>query len=275
MPSADRGTHRLSYETLGPSDAPPLLLVMGMSFAARAWGPLPERLAAEFRVIAFDNRGAGGSTSPLRPFGMGDLADDAAAVLEAAGAGPACVFGISMGGMVALELALRHPARVRALALGATFAGWRESRKASLPVVADLLAGGVLSRLGSHRLIGRALVSAEMAEKDLARFGAWVENTGRAGPRTLAQQTAAVLRHDVGRRLGEIRVPTLVLSGDADRLVPLENSRRLAGAIPGARLAVLKGAGHCFPLERFEETVREVAGFFRGAAQQPSRPDPS
>jgi pimeloyl-ACP methyl ester carboxylesterase len=129
--------------------------------------------------------------------------------------------------------------------------------------VGDLLAGGVLSRLGWHRLLGQALVSAEMAETDLPRFGAWVENAGRVGARTLAQQTAAVLLHDSGGRLGEIRVPTLVLAGDADRLVPLENSMRLAEAIPGARLAVLRGAGHCFPLERFEETVREVAGFFR------------
>ena len=131
MPFADRGTHRLSFETLGREDAPPLLLVMGMSFSARAWGPMPERLAREFRVVVFDNRGAGESTAPLRPFGMGDLADDAAAVLEAAGVGPAFVFGISMGGMIALELALRHPERVRALALGATFAGWRTSRKAT------------------------------------------------------------------------------------------------------------------------------------------------
>ncbi len=174
MPFADRGSHRLSYETLGREDAPPLLLVMGMSFSAQAWGPMPDQLAREFRVVVFDNRGAGESTAPLRPFGMGELADDAAAVLEAAGAAPACVFGISMGGMVALELALRHPDRVKALALGATFAGWRESRKATLPVMAELIVGGALSRMGSHRLIGRALVSKELVEGDLARFGRWV-----------------------------------------------------------------------------------------------------
>ncbi|MBK9087523.1 MAG: alpha/beta fold hydrolase [Holophagales bacterium] len=270
MPFADRGTHRLSYETLGREDAPPLLLVMGMSFSARAWGPLPERLAREFRVVVFDNRGAGESTAPLRPFGMGDLADDAAAVLEAAGVGPAFVFGISMGGMVALELALRHPGRVRALALGATFAGWRASRKASLAVMGELIVGGALSRMGSHRLIAGALVSKELADGDLARFGRWVEGTGRVGPRVLAQQLAAVTAWDATARLGEIRVPTLALTGDADQLVPVANSRRLVEAISGARLVLLRGAGHCFPLERFEETAREVTAFFREAASRTS-----
>jgi pimeloyl-ACP methyl ester carboxylesterase len=265
MPFADRRTHRLSYETLGRDDAPPLLLVMGMSFSARAWGPMPERLAREFRVVVFDNRGAGESTAPLRPFGMGDLADDAAAVLEAAGVGPAFVFGISMGGMIALELALRNPERVRALVLGATFAGWRASRKASLPVMGELIAGGALSRMGSHRLIGRALVSKEVVDRDLARFATWVESAGRVSPRVLAQQLAAVAVWDATARLGEIRVPTLALTGDADRLVPIENSRHLVAAIPGARLALLSGAGHCFPLERFEETAEVLTGFFRQA----------
>ncbi|MBK6406252.1 MAG: alpha/beta fold hydrolase [Holophagales bacterium] len=268
MPFADRGTHRLSYETLGREDAPTLLLVMGMSFSARAWGPLPERLAREFRVVVFDNRGSGESTAPLRPFGMSDLADDAAAVLEAAGAGPASVFGISMGGMIAIELALRHPDRVSALALGATFGGWRESRKASLQVMAELIAGGALSRMGSHRLIAGALVSKELAGSDLARFGAWVETTGRVGPRVLALQLAAVTAWDATPRLGEIRVPTLAITGDADQLVPVANSRRIVTAIPGARLVLLPGAGHCFPLERFEETARAVTAFFREAASR-------
>ncbi len=263
MPFADRGTHRLSYETLGREDAPPLLLVMGMSFSARAWGPMPERLAREFRVVVFDNRGAGESTAPLSLFGMDDLADDAAAVLEAAGVGPAFVFGISMGGMIALELALRHPERVRALALGATFAGWRSSRKPSVAVLAELVAGGALSRLGLHRLIGRALVSPHLGGDDLERFGSWIESADRVSPRVLSQQVAAVTTWDAFARLGEIRVPTLVLTGDADRLVPVENSREMAAAIHGARLVLLPGAGHCFPLESFEETARELTAFFR------------
>lgn len=265
MPCADRTTHHLSFETLGRDDAPPLLLVMGMGFSARAWGSLPERLARDFRVVVFDNRGAGSSTAPPGPFGMDDLADDAAAVMDAAGVGAACVFGISMGGMIALELVLRHPGRVRALALGATFAGWLGSRKASLGVLGDLVAGGVLSRLGSHRLVGRALVSPGALREDYERFAAWMGCVGRARPRVVARQAVAVARFDVSARLARIAAPTLVLTGDADRIVPVENSRRLAESIPGARLVVFPGVGHGFPFERFEETAREVTGFFREA----------
>jgi pimeloyl-ACP methyl ester carboxylesterase len=88
------------------------------------------------------------------------------------------------------------------------------------------------------------------------------------GPRVLAQQLAAVTAWDATARLARIRVPTLALTGDADQLVPLENSRRLVEAIPGARLVLLPGAGHCFPLERFEETARELTAFFREAVSR-------
>ena len=175
-----------------------------------------------------------------------------------------------MGGMVALELALRHPERVRALALGATFAGWRTSRKATAAVMARLVAGGALSRLGAHGLVAGALVSPAFLRDDPARFGTWVEGAGRVSPRVLSQQVAAVLGWDAWERLGAIRVPTLVVAGDADRLVPPENSRRIAEAIPGARLVLLPGAGHLFPLERFEETERALSAFFLGAVQPPS-----
>ena len=268
MPYADRGTHRLSFETLGREDAPPLLLVMGMGFSARAWGSLPERLSREFRVVVFDNRGAGSSTAPVLPFGMGDLADDAAAVLDAAGARRAFVFGISMGGMIALDLALRHPARVRALALGATFAGWFGSRKASLGVMGDLVAGGLLSRMGSHRLVGRALVSPGALRDDYERFAAWMGNVERVRPHVVARQAVAVARFEASEQLGKIAVPTLVLTGDADRIVPVENSRRLAESIPGARLVTFPGAGHGFPFERFEETADALTGFFRAAGSR-------
>ncbi len=283
MPFADLGTHRISYELLGGGDAPPLLLVMGMGFSARAWGTLPERFARARRVVVVDNRGTGLSTAPAAPFRIADLADDAVSALDGAGVAAAHVFGISMGGMVALELAARRPARVRSLVLGATFGGWRPSRKAGPGTLLALVAGSLLSRTGRHGLLGRALVSPAALRDDASRFAAWMENLGRGGPLPAAFQALAVARFDATRTLGTLRVPTLVLAGDADRIVPVENARRLARAIPGARLHVLAGAGHAFPFERFEETARAVELFVEevdrgggavGPEPEGSRPTP-
>jgi pimeloyl-ACP methyl ester carboxylesterase len=267
MPTIERGKRRLWFETTGKDCAPPLLLIMGMGFSSRAWGSLPQRLAEHYRVITFDNRGTGRSTGTGLGFRVKDMADDAVAVLDAAGAERAFVFGISMGGMAALELALQHPKRVRALVLGATFASWLKSRKPSVQVVSELVVGGALSRVGAHGLLGNALVSIEHLRADFEAFSNWIVNGERVSPRVLLQQMTAVTLHEAMKRLPDLRMPTLVLTGDRDRLIPAVNSRRLAEAIPGARLIFLAGAGHCFPLERFEETCRELRRFFSEAAE--------
>lgn len=263
MPFVDRGTHRIWWETHGSEEKPTLLLIMGMGFSSRAWSGLTDRLATDYRVVVFDNRGAGRSTAPLRPFRVKDMAADAAWVLRAAGAPRSLVFGISMGGMVALELALGYPELVRALVLGATFGGWTKSRKPSIPVIGDVLVGGVLSRLGWHSVLGRALVSDETVKGNLQGLGSWIAGGERVNPRILAQQMTAVTLHSATPRLSDVKVPTLVMTGDRDRLVPDANSRQLVRAIPGARFVLIPGAGHCFPLEKPEETLRELTRFFR------------
>jgi len=262
MTFVSRGKQRIFYDVTGPDDAPPLLLVMGMGFSSRAWASLPRLLAGQFRVITFDNRGTGRSSGTGVVFRVRDMAEDAAAVLDAANAGEAFVFGISMGGMVALELALRHPERVRKLGLGATFAGWLRSRKPSPSVVGGVLLGGVLSRVGAHRILGDILVSTGFVRSDYDRLSVWIVNGERVRPHVLVQQMTAVTLHNATSRLGSLRVPTLVLTGDSDRLVPEENSRRLAGMIPGARFELLPGAGHCFPLEQPAATVAQLVRFF-------------
>lgn len=262
MTFVQRGRHTIHYEVTGRDDAPPLLLVMGMGFSSRAWASLPQRLSEHFRVIAFDNRGTGRSSGTGVLFRVRDMAEDAAAVLDAANAREALVFGISMGGMVALELALRHPERVRKLVLGATFAGWLQSRKPSPSTVGGVLLGGVLSRVGAHRILGEVLVSTGFAGRDYDKLSTWIVNGERVRPHVLVQQMTAVTLHGTTSRLGSLSVPTLVLTGDSDRLVPEENSRRLAGLIPGARLEVLPGAGHCFPLEKPDATLAQLVRFF-------------
>jgi len=264
MPFVERGGYRLHHEALGRPDAPPLLLVMGLGMCSRAWHTLPERLAARFRVLVFDNRGVGQSSAARGGFRIRDLADDAARVLDAEGVPRASVFGISMGGMIAQELALGHPERVRALALGATFGGHWRSHKPSVGVALDLAVVALLAR--SEPRMARLLVSDAFYAANAGRFAAWLGSVGRARREVARRQILAIARHEAEGRLAALRVPTLVLTGDQDRLVPPANSRRLARVIPGARLAVLPGAGHAFPFEQPDETVRLLTEHFLAAA---------
>jgi pimeloyl-ACP methyl ester carboxylesterase len=264
MPFAECGRHRLHYEVQGHPNSPPLLLVMGMGMPASAWVTLPVRLAQRFRVITFDNRGTGGSTAPRGRLRIRDMADDAARVLDAAGVERADVFGISMGGMIAQELVLRHPQRVRRRVLGATFSSHRRSRKPKLSVAADLARAVLMGR--RLRPMARLLISDQFFDRAPNDFASWLSRTSPARVRTVRKQMVAVVLHETDRRLASIRVPTLVVSGDRDRLVPVENSRRLAKLIPGARLVEFPGAGHAFPYEREEETVQLIVDHCLGAA---------
>jgi pimeloyl-ACP methyl ester carboxylesterase len=263
MPLVQRGAHFLHYETLGDPTAPPLLLIMGLALSSRAWDRLPALLARRFHVLVFDNRGTGRSARHGRAYRMAELADDAAAVIEAAGARSAHVFGISMGGMIAQELALRHPERVRSLALGCTFASWRRSKRPDWRTQLDLL----LLNIGivSPRRVAGILVSRDWHDKNPRGAVEWIRRAERTTLRYALAQMAAIARHHTLSRLSTIRAPTLVITGDADRLVPPKNSQVLAQAIPGARLVMLHGAGHCFPLEQEQETVRALSEHFLGS----------
>jgi pimeloyl-ACP methyl ester carboxylesterase len=257
MPLTERGIH---YQTLGDPAKPPLLLIMGLALSSRAWDRLPEHLARDFHVLVFDNLGTGRSPRRGVAYRMRHLAHDALAVLDAAGVRQAHVFGISMGGMIAQELAIRHPERVRSLALGCTFASWRKATAPPLRTKIDL----ALLNMGrvTPRRIARLLVSAEWHRAHPQSAMEWLRRAERTALRYATAQVLAIARHHTLDRLEHIRAPTLVLTGDQDRLVPPANSEVLARAIPRARLRVLRGAGHVFPLEREEETVHALREHF-------------
>ena len=275
MPILSRHGHTIHYEELGAPTAPPLLLIMGLGLSAKAWDRLPGRLAERFRVIVFDNRGIGRSGRPSEGYHLREFADDAAAVLRAVlgpdtateafarGPGGACVFGISMGGMIAQELVLRHPKLVRSLVLGATFASWRHSDKPALRVSLTLLAINLVGPRAAHRLAS-FLVSPEFAQQHPHEFPRWLRGAGFGERAYVLRQLRAIAGHATLQRLHAITAPTLVVTGTADLLVPPQNSRVLQAHIPGARLVELPGAGHLFPLEREDETVRLLGAHFLG-----------
>ncbi len=257
---------KLYYESTGTGR--PVLLVMGLGLAATAWWRTIPVLAERLRVIAFDNRGAGRSERTGGPYSIAQLADDAVAVLDAAGEERADVYGISMGGMIAQELALRHPGRVRALVLGASTGG---GMRHELPDEATLAFLRRRGEIPTEEAIWAAVpynYGRATRERRAERIGEDVVQRLRfpIEQEGYEAQLAAAWGHDTAGRLREIAAPTLVLHGSDDRMIPVANGRTLAASIPGARLNVLKGAGHFYPTDE-PRADREVLRFLTAPAQ--------
>jgi 3-oxoadipate enol-lactonase len=260
MPVVNAGNVELSYERSG--SGPPLLLIMGLSGTMLHWGErFPEELRGDFDVIAYDHRGVGRSSRVEAPFTIADLARDAAGLLAALEVESAHVVGISMGGMVAQELALAHPERVRTLTLGCTYCGGPGS---SLPAQRELGAA-IMSgdRERAVRTMWETNVSAGFAQdaEAYARFRAAAEEYSVAVA-VMMEQLSAITGHDTSTRLGQLKMPTLVVHGTEDRIIPVENGRMVAGLIGGSRLEIWPDIGHLFFWElpeRSAELVREHA----------------
>jgi 3-oxoadipate enol-lactonase len=240
---------------------PPLLLIMGMSGTALHWR---ERFLAplrrDFEVIAYDHRGVGASSRLEGSLTITQLAEDAAGLLDGLELDSAHVLGISMGGMVAQELALARPERVRTLALGCTYCGGPGGSLASPAVIqrlSDAMASG--DREQSLRAAWEINMSAAIAADDeaYAEFRAIALRRPVAVPVIIAQMQA-VVAHDTSARLPGLRMPTLVMHGSEDQLLPVENGRLIASLIPGAQLEILEGAGHMFFWERPERSSELV-----------------
>ena len=265
MATFERDGHLIHWEESGPRDAPPLLLIMGLGLSSRSWDQLPGRLSNRFRVIIFDNRGTGRSGRRARSWSMATLADDSAAVLREAGVTeerPAFVFGISLGGMIAQELALRHPRLLKSLALGATNLGPWRSRWGSLRSRLKFLSLITLGPGRDARRLARLCVSAGFADRANADWLRWARGLEHTDPLSSLRQMRAVMSHSTHARLPTVRLPVLVLTGDQDQIIPFDNSRLIHARIPNAKLVVIEGAGHVFPLEQPQRTVNELVAHF-------------
>jgi len=253
----------LNYERAGEGE--PLLLIQGMSANLLAWGrPFASQLEEDFDVVSFDNRGMGLSSPVDEAFSIAEMAADTAALLDVLEIESAHVLGISMGGMIAQELALAHPGRIRSLTLGCTYCGGPGSQlmdPADFQGLAEAMASGDRER------VVRAMYELNLSPGFRAEQSRYAEFAAMAAARAASRQTIvfqlqAIAAHDTSARLPELSVPTLVVHGTLDRVLGYPNGPLIASLIPGARLETLEEVGHMFWWEqpaRSAELVREHA----------------
>jgi pimeloyl-ACP methyl ester carboxylesterase len=273
VPFARNGTVKIHWESFG--EGPAVLLVPGQGMTADGWWATIPVLARSFRVIAFDNRDTGRSSRSLWPYSVAQMAHDAVAVLDAASEQQAHVYGISLGSLVAQEVALRHADRVQALVLGASSAGGFAAYKPSRSSFAQTF----LVRVGAMgpEEAEWAAIPYTYADKTRRshpeRIVADISRRMSSPPEPLAylHQAAAVAAHDAYERLNRIAAPTLVVHGEQDVFVPPANALVLAERIPGAQLRLWPDAGHMYTIDE-PQADREIARFLlHHSAVRPAR----
>jgi pimeloyl-ACP methyl ester carboxylesterase len=247
----------VAYERAG--DGPVLVLVHGFTHDSRAWRPQLDGLSDQFTTIAWDAPGAGQSDDPPETFGIGDWAEFLAGFLDAVGVQRAHVLGLSWGGLLAQEFYRRYAARVLSLVLADTYAGWKGSLPEPIPEerLAVCLRDACLppAEFVPRYLPGMFSESPRPEVRD--DLGRIMSEFHPLGFRLMAMALAQADTRDL---LPTIRVPTLLIWGDADARSPMTVAHQLHDAIPGARLAVIPGAGHVSNLEdpvRFDAQVRD------------------
>jgi len=273
MSVAKVDTIELYYEEHGSGY--PLLLIMGLAADSMAWLFQVPEFSKHYRTIVFDNRGVGRSSKPPGPYTISQMADDTAGLLDVLGIAQTHVVGVSMGGMIAQELVLRHPRLVRGLVLACTYpepdADIERQRQFSVQEL-----GGKVSAGGDIQIDLKAFdpmaffqqllplaFNQEFIEKELPKIMPLFAGALQYGfsMEAILGQVAAVMSHKATDRLHQIGAPTLVITGDADRLVPPANSEILAKHIPGARLVKIPGGSHGFNFETPDIFNREVLSF--------------
>lgn len=263
MPTADRGDTKIVWEEQG--SGPPLLLIMGHGWPRQMWQRHLPALTPNFRVILFDNRGVGETTTTATEWTIEDMAADAVAVLDAAEVERAAVYGASMGGGIAQEVALSYPDRVTALVLGCTAPKKAEAPKPLGNMVRYVLPALLKGKEARAVAAARAIAYGPTTPSQLIAEDVTLLASLNRPPSGDAAQQAAINRWAGSReRLGSIAVPTLILHGTHDALVPLHYGRELASLIPGAKLVVFEGAGHMYLTDATDAAGEAVVEFLTG-----------
>lgn len=263
MATAGVSWGELYYERAG--DGEPLLAIQGMSGTHLAWGkPFRALLEQSFECVVFDNRGAGRSAPAEEPFTIAEMAEDTRQLLDALEIERAHVLGISMGGMIAQELALAVPERVRSLTLGCTYCGGPGSQLMD-PADFQILASALDS--GDRERILRAGWEINLSPGFRAEESRYAEFHDMAAAlpvprRTIELQLGAIFGHDTSARLPGLQPPTLVVHGTEDLVLGVANGRQIASLVPHSKLEIFDRTGHLFwweHPERSAELIREHA----------------
>jgi len=263
---------RIAYELRGTLHRrrPWLVLVQGMGFDRFGWEPVLRKLRRYFRLVLVDNRGSGYSDLPTGSFGVADMAGDIVAVLDGAGVGRAHVMGVSLGGMVAQELAVDHPERVEGLVLVSTTPGWPFAYP--MPAVsARLIAAtsNMAREVALRRHAENALAGGTTVQRrpELVDRLVELQRSRPTDPSAWSAQAAAGARY--AGRLGQtrIRARTLVLQGAADTVVDPRNGKLLAGRIPGAQLVIFPELGHLIFWQDPDGFVDAVTSFLLASGE--------
>ncbi len=290
MPRAPANGVELEYDTFGDPSAVPLLLVMGLAYQMIEWDERVCRQLADrgFWVIRFDNRDVGLSTkldhlglpdllaalsgNPIPLYTLDDMADDAVGLLDALKVSAAHVVGASMGGMIAQLIAIRHPERVLSLTSIMSTVGGPAVVQASSEVRLALLTspGTTREERIEHSVALRRLINGSGVpfEEDEARRRATSAHDRSFHPDGALRQVIAIAAApDRAPALRRLRIPSLVIHGEDDPLVPVDNGRQTAAALPNARLMIIPAMGHNLPQRVWPEVLEAIVDITSQAAR--------
>ena len=267
MPFVVSGDARIYYEVRG--SGPPIVLVEGLGYASWMWLFQVDDLSRDHRLVIFDNRGVGKSDKPNYPYTMDMFAEDLRAVIrDALGDRPAHILGVSMGGMIAQEFALKYPSLVKSLILVSTHHGGHDIDPTP-PETLQAMFGEPPPHVKDERDLYRYKMSFALSRE-------WINSNREIleriielrlrepqPPEAYMNQARAVLGFDASKRLHELSVPVLVVHGDQDRVVPVGIAYKLHEKIRYSSLAIFRGAGHLVIMERPRDFNNLVRGFVK------------
>ena len=263
MPIVKANGINIYYESHGKGEA--LVLIGGYGSNSKGWFCQVPALSREYRVIVFDNRGAGRSDKPDYPYTIKMMADDVAGLLNAIGIRKAHIMGLSMGGAIAQEFAINYPEKTINLILGCTSCGAAHSKEMDPAVMAALLKMGQMTPEESARALLPILFSKDFIENhpDIIAVQMKERFEYPTPAHGYANQAQAVMGHDTYDRLPQIKAPTMVMAGSVDKLGPVENARIMSSRIPNAELVILENMGHGFSVEAAEKTNNLILDFLK------------